>query len=146
MNYEFFDDRIDGLYKQEARFDDMMGYFTGLAIFIACFGLFGMSLFAGQQRLKEMGIRKIIGASTENIFYILTKEFIILTIFSTIIAVPISAYFINKWLQNFAYRVKLDPYIFLLSALAALVIAVLSVGYQAVKIAVSNPVESLRDE
>jgi len=146
MDYEFFDDRIDGLYGNEYKFDKIMGYFTWLAIFIACLGLFGMSLFAGQQRIKEIGIRKVIGASTVNIFFILTKEFIWLTLISTAIAVPISVYFINKWLQNFAYKINFDISIFILSALAALFIAVVTVGYQAVKSALSNPIEFLRNE
>ncbi len=146
MDYEFFDDRIDELYSNEYKFDKMIGYFTSLAVFIACLGLFGMSLFAGQQRIKEIGIRKVMGASTGDIFYILTKEFIWLTLISTVIAVPISVYFINKWLQNYAYRTSLDISIFVLSGLAALLIAVITVGFQAIKSAVSNPVDSLRNE
>ncbi len=146
MDYEFFDERIDGLYGTEHKFDKMIGYFTGLAIFIACLGLFGLSLFISRQRIKEIGIRKVMGASTGNIFLILTKEFIILTIISVIIAAPISIYFINKWLQNFSYKITPDISIFILSVILALAISLISIGFQSVKSALSNPVEFLRNE
>jgi putative ABC transport system permease protein len=146
MNYEFFDERIDMLYGNEHKFDEMIGYFTGLAIFIACLGLFGLSLFISRQRIKEIGIRKVMGASTGNIFLILTKEFIILTIISAIIAAPISIYFINKWLQNFSYKITPGVSIFILSIGLALTISLISIGFQSVKSALSNPVEFLRNE
>lgn len=146
MDYQFFDARIDDLYGHEYMFEKMMSYFTGLAVFLACLGLFGISLLAGQQRVKEIGIRKVMGASTWNVFYLFTKEFMALTIFSAVIAVPVSKYFINMWLRNFAYKINLNISIFILSALTALVIAVLTVGFQAVKSALSNPVDSLRNE
>lgn len=146
MDYQFFNDRIDELYGHEYKFDKMMGYFTGLAIFIACLGLFGMSLFAGQQRVKEIGIRKVMGASTGNVFYLLTKEFIVLTILSTVIAVPISVYFINKWLQNFAYHINISWWIYALSLGIALLIILTTVIFQVIKAATANPVKSLRYE
>lgn len=146
MEYDFFDERIDDLYGSEQKFNEMIGFFTGLAIFIACLGLFGMSLFVSQQRIKEIGIRKVMGASTGNIFYMLTKEFMVLTVISTVITIPVIIYFMNMWLQNFAYKVSLDAWIFIVSAIAGLLITVLTVGVQAVKAATSNPVETLRSE
>jgi putative ABC transport system permease protein len=146
MEYDFFDQRIASLYGDEQKFDEMMGYFTGLAIFIACLGLFGMSLFAGQQRVKEIGIRKVMGASTGNIFYTLTKEFFVLTVISTIIASPIAVYFINKWLQNFAYRIHITFIVFIIAVVSTILIILLAVGIQAVKAARANPVNALKYE
>ena len=146
MNYQFFDDRLDRLYKNEHKFDKMISYFTGLAMFIACLGLFGISLFAAQQRVKEIGIRKTMGASTRNIFYLLTKEFILITVISIIIAVPFSFYFINMWLQNFVYKINIGIEIYLISSLLALLIAVLTTSFQAIKAATADPVKSLKYE
>ena len=146
MNYQFFDDRLDGLYKNEYKFDKMISYFTGLAMFIACLGLFGISLFAAQQRVKEIGIRKTLGASTLNIFYLLTKEFILITFISIIIALPFSFYFVSIWLQNFVYKIYIGIEIYLISGLLALLIAVLTTSIQAIKAATANPVKSLKYE
>jgi len=146
MEYEFFGERIDNLYKKELKFFQTIGFFTGLAIFIACLGILGTSLFASQQRIKEIGIRKVVGASTENIFILLTKEFIFLTVFSTIIISPIAYYLMNKWLQDFAYRIEISWWMFVLSGGIALVIALATVSFQAIKAATANPVESLRYE
>jgi putative ABC transport system permease protein len=146
LEYDFFDQRIAALYGDEQKFDEMMGYFTGLAIFIACLGLFGMSLFVTRQRVKEIGIRKVMGASTANIFYTLTKEFLVLTIISTIIAAPFAVYLINKWLQNFAYRVQITYAVFIIAMVITILIILLTVGFQAIRAARANPVEALRYE
>ena len=146
MEYDFFDQRLASLYDDEQKFDEMMGYFTGLAIFIACLGLFGTSLFVTRQRIKEIGIRKAVGASTGNIFYMLTKEFLALTIISTIIAAPIAAYLINNWLHNFAYRIHITFIVFMIAVVSTILIILLAVGIQAFRVARANPVEALRYE
>ncbi len=146
MGHEFFNERLDGLYGDEYRFARMIGYFTALAVFIACLGLFGVSLFVIQTRVKEIGVRKVMGASTGTIFFLVAKEFIVLILISTIIAIPITIYFMNGWLQNYAYRVNVDMFVIITALLSALVIVLLTVGVQAVKAARANPVESLRYE
>jgi putative ABC transport system permease protein len=146
MGWQFFDDRLDGLYGNDYRFAEMIGYFTGLAIFIACLGLFGVSLFVIQTRVKEIGIRKVMGASTGIIFYLLAREFLLLIAISTVIAVPITVYYINGWLQNYAYRVGVNVFVVLVALLIALFIVLLTIGYQAIRAATANPVEALRYE
>jgi hypothetical protein len=146
MSYQFFDDRLDDLYGNDFRFAQMIGYFTVLAIFITCLGLFGVSLFVMQMRVKEIGIRKVMGASTGTILYLMAREFIVLTLIATVVALPITVYFINGWLQNYAYSVPVDASTVLLTLLAALFVVVVAIGYQALKAATANPVEALRYE
>lgn len=146
MGFEFFDDRLDNLYGDEYKFARIIGFFTALAIFITCLGLFGVSIFVVQTRVKEIGIRKVMGASVGTIFYLVAKEFLLLIVLSTIIAVPVSIYFINGWLQNFAYRVPVDAFVVLFSLMVAVCIVLLAIGYQGLKAALANPVEALRYE
>ena len=146
MDFQFFDDRLDDLYGNDYKFAQMIGYFTALAVFITCLGLFGVSLFVIQMRVKEIGIRKVMGASLGTVLYLVAKEFIALILISTIVAVPISIYFINGWLQNYAYRVSVDALVVLFTLLAAVVVVAVAIGYQAVKAATANPVEALRYE
>jgi putative ABC transport system permease protein len=146
MEYEFFDDRLDGLYGNDYKFAEMIGCFTALAIFIACLGLFGVSLFVIQTRVKEIGIRKVMGASVGTIFYLVAKEFIALILIATIIAIPITIYAIDGWLQNYAYKVHVDAFVVILALLIAMSIVLVTIGYQAVKAAMANPVEALRYE
>ena len=146
MTRQLFDERLDGLYGNEYRFAQMIGFFTALATFIACLGLFGVSLFVIQTRVKEIGIRKVLGAPVGTIFYLVAKEFIVLTLISTIIAVPITMYSINGWLQNYAYRVNVDVFVVLASLIAAMFIVLVTIGYQALRAATANPVEALRYE
>jgi putative ABC transport system permease protein len=146
LNLQFFDDRLDVMYGNDYRFAGMIGYFTGLAVFIACLGLFGVSLFVIQTRVKEIGIRKVMGASVGTIFYLVSKEFIILILISTIISTPITIYIMDGWLQNYAYRVNADAFVVMLALLTAVCIVLVAIGYQAVKAAKANPVEALRYE
>jgi putative ABC transport system permease protein len=146
MSLQFFDERLDDMYGNDYRFGGMIGYFTGLAILIACLGLFGVSLFVIQTRVKEIGIRKVMGASTGTLFYLLTREFILLIAASTVIAVPITIYYVNAWLHNYAYRVGVNVFVVLIALLAAMVIVLLTIGYQVIKAAAANPVEALRYE
>ncbi|MCK4346128.1 MAG: FtsX-like permease family protein [Bacteroidales bacterium] len=146
FEYFFLDDSFDKLYKAEDKLGNIFGSFTFLAIFIACLGLFGLASFATEKRTKEIGIRKVLGASISNIVIMLIKEFIVLIIIASVIAYPIAHYVINKWLQNFAYRINVGLATFLVSVVIALIITLITVGSQAVRAARANPVDSLRYE
>ncbi|NQT80910.1 MAG: ABC transporter permease [Candidatus Aminicenantes bacterium] len=146
LEYTFLDEDIDSLYKVEQRIGNLVKYGTFLAIFIACLGLFGLASFTAEKRTKEIGIRKVLGASVSGIVLLLTKEFIKWVLVANIIALPIAYIIMNKWLQNFAYHINIGIWTFLLSAVLALIIALITVSFQAIKTATSNPVESLRYE
>ena len=124
----------------------MIQYFTFLAIFIACLGLFGLASFTAEQRTKEIGVRKVLGASLGNVIVLLTKQFIWLVLIANLIAWPLAYWVMNNWLQNFAYRVDIGWQTFALAGVAALLITILTVSYQAIKAALTNPVEALRYE
>jgi len=117
-----------------------------VAVVICCLGLFGLATFAAEQRIKEIGVRKVLGATVPDIIVLLSKDFAGLVIIAIILAVPIAYYLLNQWLQDFAYRINISWWVFVLAGLSALLIAVLSVSFQAIKAAVSNPVKSLRTE
>ncbi len=142
----FFDEEIDKLYQSERRTGSLFGYFSLLAIFIACLGLFGLVSYVSESMTKEIGIRKVLGASVANIVSILTKDFVVWTLTANIIAWPVAYYFMNKWLQDFAYRIDLSWWMFALSAGIILLISLATVSFQAIKAATANPVESLRYE
>ncbi|MGD2245630.1 MAG: ABC transporter permease [Candidatus Aminicenantes bacterium] len=146
FEYFFLNESFDRLYRSEMRTSRLFDFFTGMAILIACLGLFGLAAYTGEQRTKEMGIRKVLGASVYNIFYLISSEFTKWIILSSFIAWPLAYYFMSKWLENFAYRINISLLTFVLSAVIALLIALITVSYQAVKTALSNPVESLRYE
>jgi putative ABC transport system permease protein len=124
----------------------VVGAFSILAVFVACLGLLGLISFAAESRTKEIGIRKVLGASVTDILLLLSKEFLVLLSLSILIAWPVAWYVMNRWLQNFAYRIDLGWATFLLGGVIALVIAGLTVGYQALKAATANPVDALRYE
>jgi ABC-type antimicrobial peptide transport system permease subunit len=144
--YQFLDDKIASFYKQESQLSQLYKIFSGIAIFISCLGLYGFVSFIAVQRTKEVGVRKVLGASVMNIVYIFSKEFTLLIVIAFLIAAPIDYYFMHKWLQKFAYRINISAGIFLLTILVSVTIAWLTVGYQAIKAAVANPVNSLRSE
>ena len=146
LQYEFFDDQFDQIYKSEIQASKIFSAFALLAIVVACLGLFGLATFTAEQRTKEIGIRKVLGASVAGIVLLISKHFAKWIAVSMIIAWPIAWYAMNKWLQNFAYRINMGWWIFLVAALLALVIALLTVSYQSLKAALANPVESLRYE
>jgi putative ABC transport system permease protein len=146
FEYFFLDSDFDRLYRAEERTGRIFGYFSALAIFIACLGLFGLAAFAAERRTKEIGVRKVLGASVRQIVLLLSKEFTRLIVLAFVVAAPISYFAMNRWLQDFAYRTEINPFIFVLAGLFALVIAWLTVGYQALKAALANPVEALRYE
>jgi putative ABC transport system permease protein len=146
FSYSFFDEVFERAYFAEQRMGRIFGAFAILGIFIACLGLFGLTAFAAEQRTKEIGIRKVLGASDSNIFLLLSKEFIRWVLLANLIAWPIAYFAMNKWLQNFAYRIHIGIVAFLISGGTALLIAYLTVGYQSIKSARANPVDSLRYE
>jgi len=144
--YTFLDQEFEGMYRSEQRTRKIFSYFTFLAIFISCLGLFGLASFTIERRTKEIGIRKVLGASVPGIVRLLSKEFIILVAISNLIACPLAYYGAKKWLQNFAYHIELSWLFFAVSGLLALFIAVMVVSFQSFKVAFMNPVESLRYE
>lgn len=146
MSYSFLDERFNNTYKTEQKTGTLLGVFAGLTIFIACLGLFGLAMFTAQQRTKEIGIRKILGASVAQVTGMLSKEFLKLVIIACVIAFPLSWWAMHTWLQNFAYRTHLSWWVFAVAALVALLIAVLTISLQAIKAAIANPVKSLRTE
>ena len=146
FSYSFFDEVFERAYFTEQRMGRVFGAFAILGIFIACLGLFGLTTFAAEQRTKEIGIRKVMGASDSKIFLLLSKEFVKWVLLANLIAWPIAYFAMNKWLQNFAYRIHIGIVAFLISGGAALLIAYLTVSYQSIKSARANPVESLRYE
>ena len=140
------DEAYDNLYKSEIRLNIFFLLFTLIAIIISSLGLFGLASFTAERRTKEIGIRKVLGASVPSIVIFISKGFTKWVLLANIIAWPVAYYFMNKWLQNFAYRIDLSVWIFILSGLAAFGIALLTVSYQSIKAATSNPVDSLRYE
>jgi len=146
FRYFFLDDSFDAQYRADERLSKIFSYFSILAIFIACLGLFGLASYTAEQRTKEIGIRKVFGATISGIVKLLTKEFNRWLLVANIIAWPVAYYAMRKWLQGFAYRTNIELYFFVLSAIIALAIALLTVSYQAFKAAKADPVKSLRYE
>lgn len=146
FEYEFFDKRFAKLYESESRTGKIFTTFTILAIFIACLGLFGLATFTAEQKTKEIGIRKTLGASVPGIIFLLCKQFIKWVIISALIAGPVAYYLMDTWLQNFVYRVDITYATFILAVSLTLLIALITVSRQAIRAATVNPVESLRDE
>jgi len=144
--YAFLDENFSRLYEAEQRQKTILIIFASLAIFIACLGLFGLSAFAIMQRLKEIGIRKVLGADTSTIVALLSKDFLKLVAFAAIPAFVVSWYFMNKWLEDFAYRISMPWWMFLTAGILAAVIALITISFQAIKAALTNPVKSLRTE
>ncbi len=144
--YRFLDDKIDSFYKQENQLAQLYKIFAGIAIFLSCLGLYGLASFMAVQRVKEVGIRKVLGATTTNIVYLFTREFILLITIAFIIAAPIAWYYMHQWLQYYVYRINIGWWVFAAGGLAAIVIALATISYQAIKAARANPVKSLRSE
>jgi putative ABC transport system permease protein len=146
FNYFFLDDLFNQQYKADQSFGKIFGLFAFLAIIIACFGLLGLSAYNVLQRTKEIGIRKVLGASVQNVLYILSKDFITLVLIAFVIAVPVTWFIMHNWLQDFAYRISIQIWVFAIAGVLAILIALLTISIQALKAAVSNPVKSLRTE
>lgn len=145
FNYSFLDDEYDGMYRAEQRLGKLMTIFCGMAILIACLGLFGLAAFMVTQRNKEIGIRRVLGASTFGLFALLSKDFMKLILISLLVASPISWYFMNKWLQDFVYRISIEWWVFAGTAMMALLVALTTISFQAIKGATINPVKTLRN-
>jgi len=146
FDYRFLDDALNTAYQQEQRLGKMVKYASFLSIFIACMGLFGLATLVVVRRTKEIGIRKVLGADVSRIVLLLSKDFVVLVIIASLIAFPIAWWGLNKWLQDFAYRIDVPWLTFIIAALLALLIALLTVSVQAIKAAITNPVKSLRTE
>ena len=146
IDYTFLDDDFDALFRQEQRLGNVFTAFTVIAIIIACLGLLGLSAYMAEQRTKEIGVRKVLGASIPSILGLLSLEFLKLIAISFVLAIPVSWYFVNGWLQNFAYRTDINPLVFLGTALVTLLIVLLTISWQTIKAASMNPVRSLKSE
>jgi putative ABC transport system permease protein len=146
FEYSFLDETFARLYQSEARFQKLFISLVILGIVISCLGLLGLSIFAAQRRIKEIGIRKVLGASVPSMVRLLSKDFLKLVAFSLVLAIPISWYAMNKWLQDFAYRINVEWWVFVLGGFIAMVIAFLTISFQTVKSALANPVKNLRTE
>ena len=144
--YRFLDDKIESFYKQENQLSQLYKIFAAIAIFLSCLGLYGLASFMAAQRIKEVGIRKVLGATAGNIVYLFSKEFIILITVAFVIATPIAWYCMNQWLQNYAYRINISWWLFVAGGFAAIFIALATVSFQAIKAAVTNPLDSLKSE
>jgi ABC-type antimicrobial peptide transport system permease subunit len=146
FDYLFVDDAYRSKFDLETLVGKLAGIFAGLAIFISCLGLFGLAAYVAEQRTKEIGVRKVLGASVAQVWVLLSKDFILLVLISCIIASPIAFYFLTNWLQKYNYRISIGPGVFILSGIAAIVITLLTISFQAIKAALMNPVKSLRSE
>jgi putative ABC transport system permease protein len=146
FDYQFVDQEYANQFENEQRTKTLSGLFATLAIFISCLGLFGLASFVAEQRTKEIGIRKVLGASVSNLWGLLSKDFVLLVIISLFIASPVAYYFMNGWLQHYSYRTEISWWIFVLAGVGALSITLLTVSFQAIKAALKNPVKSLRSE
>ena len=146
FTYDFVDEEYNKKFDLETLVGKLAAIFAGLAIFISCLGLFGLAAYVAEQRTKEIGIRKVLGASVIQVWVLLTSDFIMLVAISCVVASPIALYFLGSWLQKYAYRISIGPGIFVLSAIMAIVITLITISYQAIKAALINPVKSLRSE
>jgi ABC-type antimicrobial peptide transport system permease subunit len=146
FDYVFVDDEFDKQFKSEMLIGKLSRIFALLAIIISCLGLFGLAAYTAERRTKEIGIRKVLGASVTGITSLLSKDFLRLVFVSAIVAFPISWWFMHKWLQNYAYRITISWWVFVLAGLLALMIALVTISFQSIRAAISNPVKSLRTE
>ena len=146
FKYSFLDEDLDNFYKTEKKWSNIIGWAGGISVFLACLGLFGLAALAAINRTKEIGIRKVLGASLPGIVKLLSKDFLKLVLIALVIAAPVAWYFMNKWLQDFAYRISIGWWIFIIAGAMALLVAFITTAFQAVKAGIANPVKSLRTE
>jgi ABC-type antimicrobial peptide transport system permease subunit len=146
QSFEFVDEAFAQKFEDEERIGKLAAVFAALAVFISCLGLFGLASFVAEQRTKEIGVRKVIGASTLNLWGLLSKDFVALVVIACVVAIPLAWYGMSQWLQKYDYRTEIHWWVFLLAAGGALLITLLTVSYQAIKAANMNPVKSLRTE
>ena len=134
------------MYKMEDKLKSLLSVFTGIAILVGCLGLFGLAAYAAERRKKEVGIRKVLGATTQAVVVLLSKDFIKLVIVSLVIASPLAGYLMEKWLQDFAYRINISWWMFAAAVIVIMLIALITISLQSIKAAIANPVNSLRPE
>ncbi len=146
FNYQFVDEVYARKFGNEQRIGKLAGFFAILAVFISCLGLFGMAAFVAEQRTKEIGLRKVLGASVLNLWGLLSKDFVLLVLLSSMVAIPVAYYFLYQWLQSYEYRTELSWWIFVITAVGALIVTLLTVSFQSIRAALMNPVRSLRTE
>jgi putative ABC transport system permease protein len=146
FEYQFLDEHFQEVYRADTQVSKIVGILAGLAIIISCLGLFGLASFSAEKRVKEIGVRKVLGASVQNIVLLLSGHFIKLVLISNIIAWPLAWYLINNWLKDFAYRININWGTFAFVALLSVFIALLTISFQSIKAAIANPVKSLRSE
>lgn len=146
LSYTFLDDNFAALYASELRTQQIFSAFAVIAIIIAGLGLFGLSAFVIEQRTKEIGIRKVLGASVQNILLLVSREFLSLVVIAFFIAVPVAYWAMHQWLQGYAYRIDIGAGIFIIAGFSTVLIAVITISFQSVKAAIANPVKSLRTE
>ena len=146
FNFSFLDERLNRFYEAEAKWSNIVGWAGGISIFLACLGLLGLASLSVVNRTKEIGIRKVLGASVSGIISLISKEFLKLVIIAFVIATPLAWYLMNRWLQDFEYRINLTAWIFIAAGAVAILIALITVSTQALKAALSNPVNALRNE
>jgi len=146
FTYHFADESYAAKFGQEKLVSELAGIFAALAIFISCLGLFGLAAYMSEQRTKEIGIRKVLGASLSQVVLLISQDFIVLVGISCLIASPLAYYFLQRWLNGYYYRVELGPGVFIISAVMAIGITIVTISFQTLKAAVKNPVDSLRAE
>ena len=146
FDYSFVDENYAKKFREEERVGKLAGLFTLLAIIISCLGVFGLAAYVAERRTKEIGIRKILGASVPQLWQMLSKEFVLLVFLGCVLAVPLAYYYLNDWLQEFDYRTEMNAWVFLLAGLMALVITLSTVSFQAARAALANPVDALKEE
>ncbi len=142
----YLNEKVANFYQQERRMSDLYTVFAILSIFLSCLGLYGLASFMAVQRLKEVGIRKVLGASLQSIVYLFSKEFIVLIAIAFLIAAPLTWYFLHQWLQNFQYKVPVSWWIFIMGGMASLLVALITISFKAIMAARINPVKTLRSE
>jgi putative ABC transport system permease protein len=146
FSYSFMDERFSNTYRAEQKVGNILNIFAGITIFVACLGLFGLATFTAQQRTKEIGVRKVLGASVAGIVTLLSKDFIKLVLVAMILASPVAWYLASVWLEDFAYRINISWWMFIAAGAGSIILAIVTVSFQAIKAAMMNPVKSLRSE
>ena len=146
FDYQFLDEDFDGMYRSEERMSTLLGYFAVFAVVIACLGLFGLASFTAEQRTKEIGVRKVLGASAPQVVVLLCKEFSVLVVLASVLACPAAYLIMSDWLQTFAYKTDIGMLPLLTAAATALIVALITVSYHAIRAAMANPVKSLQYE
>jgi len=146
FEYQFLGEHFEELYRADSQISTIVGSLAMLAIIISCLGLFGLASYSAEKRIKEVGIRKVLGASMQNIVLMLSRDFLKYVLIAILIAWPLSWIAVHKWLQDYAYRINISWWVFVMAGSLAMLIALVTVSFQAIKAAIANPVKSLRTE